>query len=319
MKLGLNLAVFGDRDFAAALDRAAELHLDAIELNAESGDPFTPAATLLLPGRAARVRREVESRGLLISALGNHAEAQLIGGPHHQDSDRIHTGSAEQKVAFGKAKLLDTARAAAELGVETVIAFVGCADWSRYFPWPDPEGWERMVPEFVETWSPILDEFGRLGVRLAHEPHPKQLAHNLETAEVLTEALGHRPEWGFNLDPANLALAGVDPCAFVQHLGARVYHVHAKDLELVPHNLARSGWQAHGPWSRPDRGVRFRIPGWGDLPWRRLVTELQLAGYRGVLSIEHEDPAISRDEGVEKATDFLRGIVLREPPEERWW
>ena len=51
---------------------------------------------------------------------------------------------------------------------------------------------------------------------------------------------------------------------------------HAKDAEVVPHNVGRSGVLAHGRWDRIDRGFRFRIPGWGDVPWKRLITELQL-------------------------------------------
>ncbi len=319
MRLGLNLAVFGDRPLEEALDRSRELGIESVELNCESGDRLTPAAWLLEPANAARLRAELRARDLRLSALGNHAESQLIGGPHHRDTDPWCPGDAAAKAAFGRARLLDTARAAAELEVDTVVGFTGCADWSRFFPWPDPEGWERMLPAFVETWSEILEELTRLGVRFAHEPHPKQLAYDLETSERVTEALHRHPAWGFNLDTANLALTGADPAAFVQALGRRIFHVHAKDFEEVPHNLARSGRMAHGSWGRADRGVRFRVPGWGDVAWRRVISELRLAGYRGVLSIEHEDPTMGRDEGVAQAARFLAPLLLRDELEERWW
>jgi sugar phosphate isomerase/epimerase len=317
VKLGLNLAVFADRPLDEALNQAAAVGCDAVELNTEATDGLTPLHTL--QRQAATIRRQVESHGLFISALGNHAESQLIGGPFHADSEQIFHGSGEEKRAHGRERLLATARLAAELEVETVIGFTGCEDWSRFFPWPDAAGWEKMLPEFIETWTPILDEFGRLGVRFAHEPHPKQLVYDLETAERVTAALDRRLEWGFNLDTGNLLLSGVDPCAFVQALPEQVLHVHAKDLEMVAHNLPRSGWNAHGAWDRVDRGVRFRVPGWGDVPWRRFLTELQLHNYRGVVSIEHEDPAFSRREGIAKAVRFLAPLLPREPREERWW
>ena len=319
MLLGLNLAVFGDRPLEEALDRAAALGLDSIEVNTERGDRLTPLEGLLGGQGLRQLQRAVESRGLRISAVGNHAESQLIGGPHHVDTDTIFEGMPEEKVAYGIERLLKTARVASELGVTNVIGFTGCEDWSRWFPWPDRDGWQKMLPRFVDVWTPLLDEFSRLGVRFAHEPHPKQLAYDLESSLAVTEALGHRVEWGFNLDAGNLSLAGVDPAAFVQALPDRIFHVHAKDLEIVKHNAARSGHAAAGRWDRPDRGVRFRIPGWGDVDWKRLLSQLQLADYGGSVSIEHEDPVFSRDEGVEKAVQFLGPLIIRNPREEQWW
>lgn len=319
MKLGLNLAVFGDRPLERALEDAAALGVDTVELNTESGDGLTPIQELLKPGRARQVRGWVEARGLAISALGNHAEGQLIGGPWHKDTDRIFAGNREAKIAWGKARLQETIRVASELEVGTVITFVGCEDWARFFPWPDPEGFEGMIPHFVEHWGPLLDLAQRLGVRIAHEPHPKQLVWNLESAIAVTGAVDNHVAWGFNLDTANLTLSGVDPAAFIGALPDRIFHVHAKDLEFVAHNLARSGVQGHGPWDRPDRGVRFRVPGWGDVHWRRVISELVLAGYDGPLSIEHEDPILSRDEGSRMAVEFLKPLIPRQARDARWW
>jgi sugar phosphate isomerase/epimerase len=129
---------------------------------------------------------------------------------------------------------------------------------------------------------------------------------------------GH-PALGFNFDPANLLLAGMEPADFVAELGTRIRHVHAKDGQSVRRNAARSGLLAHGPWDRPGRGFRFRVPGWGDLDWRDLITELQLAGYRGVLSVEHEDPTMGRLEGLRQARRHLEPLLLRDPPSDRFW
>ena len=62
------------------------------------------------------------------------------------------------------------------------------------------------------------------------------------------------------------------------------------------------------------------MPGWGDVPWRRLVSALQMAGFRGVLAVEHEDPTMSPREGLEQAVRALAPLILREPPAgKRWW
>lgn len=319
MKLGLNLAVFSDIKLESALDAAVAAGVEAVELNVDSRDACTPLEALRPAGAVERISRAVRSRGLEISGVGNHLDVQLIGGPFHRDTDFVCAGDKAAKRKYGIARLLETARLAADLQVVNVIGFTGCEDWSRWFPWPDKRGWELELAEFVDIWPPLLDELQRLGVRFAHEPHPKQLAYNLETAVQVTEALDGRPEWGFNLDLANLSLAGVDPAAFVQRLPERIFHVHAKDLEFVGHNRRHSGWQSHGPWARPDRGFRFRIPGWGGLDWKSILSELQLAGYQGVLSIEHEDPVFSRREGVEKAVAFLTPLLIREPRAQEWW
>jgi sugar phosphate isomerase/epimerase len=143
--------------------------------------------------------------------------------------------------------------------------------------------------------------------------------YNTETALRSVELLGHHPSWCFNLDPANLMLAGVDPVVFAAEIGPRVVHVHAKDGELVAHNAARSGLLANGPWERRDRGFRFRIAGWGDVPWKRLITELALQRYRGPLVVEHEDPTMGPRDGIEKAAAFLGPLLIREAFPGRWW
>ncbi len=49
------------------------------------------------------------------------------------------------------------------------------------------------------------------------------------------------------------------------------------------------------------------------------MSALRIAGYDGVLSIEHEDGLLSIDEGLAKAVDVLQRVLLREQPGEMWW
>src|SRR5436190_1454964 len=83
--------------------------------------------------------------------------------------------------AIAHERLVASARLAAELEVGLVIGFVGCEDWSRFFPWPDPQGFEKMVAVFQARVGRLLDEYDRLGVAFGQEPHPKQMVYNTET------------------------------------------------------------------------------------------------------------------------------------------
>lgn len=319
MQLGLCLQALYHLPFGEALRAAKDLGVEAVELPVDGSSPFVDLEAALSGGWRG-IAREVEAAGLFISALSNHQEGQLLLGPHGEDTDGTFEGSAEEKARFAAKRLRQTAQLASLLKVGTVCAFTGCQDYSRWFPWPLSDGYERMAPTLQERLLPVLEAYREQGVGLALECHPRQFAYNLETALWVLELVENHPALGFNLDPANLLLAGMDPIVFVAELGHRILHVHAKDGEAVAHNLRRSGLLAHGSWQRPDRGFRFRIPGWGDIRWKALITELQLAGYRGVLAVEHEDPSMSQEEGLARAVQYLKPLILRDPaPEERWW
>ncbi|MFH1999822.1 MAG: sugar phosphate isomerase/epimerase [Planctomycetota bacterium] len=318
MKLSLCLQPLYPLGLDKALEAMLELGVDGFELPVDSKSPLVDLDGLL-SGGAKKLLKKVTSHGLSISAVSNHQEGQLLLGPHHKDTDKVFAGTPAEKVLFAEERLKKTARLAAELEVNLVVGFVGCEDYTRFFPWPDPKGWESQIPVFQDRVGRLLDVFDALGVNFAHEPHPKQIVYNTETALESIDFLNGHKRWGFNLDPANLLLAGVDPVLFVQELKGRIFHVHAKDGEMVQHNLARSGWLAHGPWDRPGRGFRFRIPGWGDVPWKRLVSELIMIGYNGYLAIENEDPLFNPIDGLQKAVNALKPLLPEGSRKDRWW
>ena len=318
VKLGLCAQVLYHLPFEEALATARRLGFDAIELPVDARSPFVDLDDAL-SGGWRRLRESVDRAGLEISALSNHQEGQLLLGPHGVDTDRVHSGCAAEKARYAVRRLEESAALAEKLGVAVVCGFTGCEDYSRWFPWPLPDGYDRMGEAFRERMLPLLDCFSSHGVRFAHECHPRQFAYNLETALIALDLVDRHPSFGFNFDPANLMLAGMDPVVFVAELGSRILHVHAKDGERVAHNAARSGLLAHGRWDRRERGFRFRVPGWGELDWKRIVSELRLAGFDGVLAVEHEDPVIGRIEGLRHAVQHLAPMIPREPVEAPWW
>ena len=163
----------------------------------------------------------------------------------------------------------------------------------------------------------IFDKFDEYGVKFAHEPHPNQLVYDVDTALRAVELMENRETFGFNFDPANLIYLGIDVEVFIDLLKDRIYHVHAKDGEVVSHNIKRSGCIPQGDWQRLGRGFRFRIPGWGSVPWKKVLTELSLIGYDYVMSYEHEDVTMSRKDGIEKTISYLKPLMINEPYEGR--
>jgi sugar phosphate isomerase/epimerase len=310
VKLGVFTVVFGELPLADTLDRVVALGLDAVEIGTGN-----------YPGDAHNVpelKREVEARGLEISALSCH------GNPLHPDADF----AKQSHETFRR-----TLELANELGVGTVVGFSGCPgdgptaaqpNWVTC-AWP-PEYLEVLEWQWTERaipyWSEQAEAARAAGVRVALEPHPGFLVYNPETALRLREAAG--PEIGVNLDPSHFVWQGIDPLLAVRELGTAgaIFHVHAKDVYVDPHNRARNGVLDTKHYSRfGERSWSFRSVGYGqgEKFWRDFVSSLRMVGYDGVLSIEHEDGLASVEEGLSKAVEVLRAVVLRESPAEMWW
>jgi sugar phosphate isomerase/epimerase len=318
MELGLYFAVLNHMELKPALELAADLGYSCLELSAHTGARFD-VENMLKSKEGLKIAGLIKSYNLRISAINMSWDSQLVLGPHHADTDVVFKGSREEKIKYGTDRMIMAAQLANRLEIPVITGFTGCEDYSRWFPWPDPNAWESMEPVFVERWSVILKQFDELGVLFGMECHPKQMVYNTETALRSLELLGHFKSWNFNFDPANLMLAGVDPVVFIAELGPRIVNVHMKDGETVEHQVKRSGLLANGPWNRPDRGFRFRVPGWGDIQWRKIITELSLQGYHGVLTVEHEDPTMAPVDGIKKAFDFLKPLLIEEPFTKQWW
>ena len=114
------------------------------------------------------------------------------------------------------------------------------------------------------------------------------------------------PELGLAYDPSHLVWQFIDPYLPLREFGHKVMHVHAKDTQVLRDTLQDVGIEGQGWW-------RYRIPGWGEMNWTRIISDLSESGYGGVISLEHEDPVWEGAE--EKGThalrlgrDFLRSI-----------
>jgi len=317
MKIGLFTATYMDQSLEEVCALAAKHGYEAVEVPGFGGNPHIDVDAMLIGDNAKKVLKTVRDNGLIISAISNHVDSQLILGPYGKDTDAFCKGSKKDKYTFGMDRMIKTAQAANALEIPVVCGFLGCENFGRFFPFPYAQGWADMEQEFVERWGEVFDKFGEYGIKFAHEPHPNQLAYDIDTSVRAVELMGGRPEFGFNFDPANLIYLGIDVEVFIDVLKDKIYHVHAKDGEVVSHNQGRSGRIPQGDWQRLGRGFRFRIPGWGSVPWKKVITELSMIGYDYVMSYEHEDVTMSRADGIEKTIAFLKPLLINAPYEGR--
>jgi sugar phosphate isomerase/epimerase len=154
---------------------------------------------------------------------------------------------------------------------------------------------EKVLPPLVE-YAAARD------VRMVVENCPMEGWH----VDGYPANLAYSPElWGWmadlglwlNFDPSHLVWLGIDPLAALESHVDRVLHVQAKDVEIDA--SARNRYGVFGrvvdrqPWV--SGWWRYRIPGLGEVDWRRLVDRLHQAGYDGAVSVEHEDPVWSGD------------------------
>jgi sugar phosphate isomerase/epimerase len=320
LKIGIFTVLFNEFKLEKVLEQISRLGYETVEIAAWKGSNHIDIDRIL-SGEATHYKKKIEKCGLSISALSNHLEGQMVLGPHDSSTDEWFKGTAEEKSKYATVRLKKTAEAAAALDVPVVTGFIGAPNWGTWYVYPASyeKIFEKGFELFAQRWGDILDSFAAHGVKFAHEVHPQEQAYNIETAEQAVKAIGNRKEFGFNFDPSHFVWQGIDPVVFIKRFGDRIYHCHAKDAELVKENLATSGCIPTGSWTRPSRGFRFRVVGWGNVEWKRVITALREVGYDYVLSYEHEDPVMSREDGVEKCINFLKPLIIKGALEKVWW
>jgi sugar phosphate isomerase/epimerase len=197
--------------------------------------------------------------------------------------------------------------AAQRLGVGIVGTFVG-NDKDR----PLPENLER----FRQIWPPLVDYAGARGVKIAIENCPMIFSYdewpggnNLAWAPAIWDEMFSAipaENFGLNLDPSHLVWLMIDYERAVYDYADRIFHAHAKDLEIRRDGLYRHGTFTGGiSWQVP------RLPGLGEVRWDRFIAALYAVGYDHVLSIEHEDRRFEGDEDLVKRGFLLARDVLK--------
>lgn len=320
MKLGVLTLLFGAKPFEETLDYLQSLGIEAIELGAGAyvKSAHCPTEELLSDdARLQRLRKEVEKRGLVISALSCH------GNPLHPNPAIARKHHAD---------FVSTCRLAKRLGVTQVNTLSGCPgshagaelpNWitcpfpAEDFLYPLQWQWKDQV---IPYWTEAVSIASQEGVLVGLEMVPNNVVYNVETLLRLREAVGETI--GANLDPSHLFWQGADIGAVIRKLGNAIYHFHAKDSAVNPYVAAIHGViDSKDLTDESNRAWIFRTVGYGhdQITWNHIITQLRMAGYDGVLSIEHEDSLMSGDEGLRKAIQLLNQVLIKESPGVAYW
>ncbi|HEY5560596.1 MAG TPA: sugar phosphate isomerase/epimerase [Clostridiaceae bacterium] len=182
--------------------------------------------------------------------------------------------------------------AASILGVELVGTFVG-RDISKNL--------EENFDEFEVVFRDLVAYAESKKVKLMIENCP-MIGWQVEgqpgtisyTPEYWDEMFKRVPSksFGLNFDPSHLYFQLIDYIEILPDYINRIFHVHAKDAEILPDKLKLYGiFNKQMNINNEDYGFwRYRLPGLGQIEWKLFLMALKELGYNDVISIEHEDP-----------------------------
>ncbi|MDF1616076.1 sugar phosphate isomerase/epimerase family protein [Petrocella sp. FN5] len=320
MKLSVFTVPYSGLSLEETLKKLSAMGVQAVELGAGGypGNAHLNAKALLADDEKVQaVKALVKKYNIEIAAISCH------GNPVHPDA----TIAKDFHDQFIDAVLL-----AEKLEVQTVITFSGCpgdSEGSKYpnwvtCPWPDDFGtildyqWNEVL---IPYWKDTVDFAKQHNVnKIALEMHPGFCVYNPETLLRLREAVGD--VIGANFDPSHLFWQGINPVSAIKALKGAIYHFHAKDTKIDERNVGINGVLDNKNYGDVlGRSWVFRTVGYGHDQeiWNDMISMLKAVKYDGPISIEHEDALMSIDEGLSKAIEFLKEVIIFETPTSMWW
>lgn len=306
---------WADMPLETLAKKAKSWGYDGLEL-ACWGDHFDVERALADSGYCGERRDLLARHGLKVFAISNH----LVGQAVCDRIDERHRSIVPPRV-WGDGKpegvqqraaeeMMNTARAAARLGVSVVNGFTGSSIWHLVYSFPpvSPEMIDAGYRDFARRWRPILDVFREAGVRFALEVHPTEIAFDISSAERVLAAVAEHPSFGFNYDPSHFGYQGVDYVGFIERFGDRIFHAHMKDVWWSSTPRRSGVFGGHLPFGHRDRGWEFRSIGRGRIDFEEVIRALNRVGYQGPLSVEWEDAGMDREFGAREACARIRAF-----------
>jgi sugar phosphate isomerase/epimerase len=301
MKLGLLTAPFPELSLEECADWAVANGFGAIEIAcwpASTGSARRYAGTshidvdALTDEQARQIRTMLDAKGLTVSSLAFYP-------------NNLHPDIEQRQAANDHLRTVIVA--AQKLGVGIVGTFVG-RDAARTIP--------QNLETFREVWPPLVRFAAERGVKIAIENCPMIFSHdewpgghNLAYSPAIWRQMFDiipDANFGLNLDPSHLVWQMIDYERAVYDFKDRIFHVHAKDMEIDRDGLYEHGVMSAGMgWQIP------RLPGLGEVRWDRFISALYAVGYDFVLSIEHEDRRFEGSEELVKRGFLLARNVLQ--------
>lgn len=178
------------------------------------------------------------------------------------------------------ARTKEVARIAASLGIGSVGAHVG------FVPDDRSSAEYRAIREAMEEICNFIGERKTFALETGQESAPALL-------EFIDDV--GRPNLKINFDPANMILYGTgDPVESFRAVSGQVVSVHCKD-GVKPDGAGRLGTE---------------MPlGKGEVDFPAFLKAVAEKGYRGILSIEREEPdQVRRTADIQHAVQYLKGL-----------
>jgi sugar phosphate isomerase/epimerase len=297
MKLGFLTVCLGNIPLEQKAKWAAEKGFKALEVacwpaaNDRDYSSSDVDVASLTPKAAETIKEYFKKYGLEISSLAYY--------DNNLDADKTKRKSVNDHLK----KCID---AAVLLGTDKVGTFVG-----RNIEKSIQANFDEFETVFTELTAYAADK----GVKLMIENCPMEgwqmagVPGTISfTPELWKEMFKRVPakNFGLNYDPSHLLFQLIDYIDPVAEFKERIFHVHAKDAEVFQEKLKYYGvfdrnldrFHGNGYW-------RYRMPGLGQVDWKKMHAALVSIGYDGIVSIEHEDPLYEGSEAKVK-----EGLIL---------
>ena len=205
---------------------------------------------------------------------------------------RNYLSTDPEEAATHLAELKKRIEFAGALGIDKVVTSTGIDKRIEEGIYDrDPNVKDRRIPvrsldQVVDLYGPLLELAEKNNVRLCLENCP--LMGNIAISPVMWRRIFQRlgsDKLGLAYDPSHLVWEMIDPYAPLDEFKDKIFHVHAKDAAIDRARLAETGILTDFSW------WSYRIPGRGELDWKKLLSKLKANGYTGTISLEHEDAA----------------------------
>lgn len=304
---------WADLDFETMCRKASDFGYDGLEL-ACWGDHFEVDKA---DEEYCRKKKEMlDAYGLKVFSISTHLVGQAvcdnIDDRHKSILPPYIWGDGDPEGVRQRAakEIIETAKAAKRLGVSIVNGFTGSSIWHLLYSFPPvtKEMIDKGYKDFANRWTPILDEFIKLGIKFALEVHPTEIAFDIATAERALKEINNHPAFGFNYDPSHMGYQGVDYVEFIHRFADKIFHVHMKDVYWSPVPVDAGVFGGNLDFGDRRRYWDFRSLGHGDIDFEEIIRALNRIKYTGPLSVEWEDSGMDRDHGAEEACEYVRQV-----------
>lgn len=257
-----------------------------------------------------------EIGGAVAFAVENGFESVDVRTPEAADLEKI----VDAGLAIGSVDLVnwpdlasadpERRRGAVETNIELVrsSAAVGVKNFFAVAVPEDPRSTRsENFARAVDGYGRLCEAIAPLGARVVLEGWPGRANAAIGcTPADIRALLAEIPQGlGINFDPSHLIRMGIDALRFLDEFVGSVFHVHAKDTEIMGEALYEHGHLQEATFEKQHSyggfSWRYTIPGHGCARWGAMLSRLQSAGYSGVVSIELEDEEFNGSEEGERA------------------